>query len=187
VYRGGGDLLLAGNDMRGDPMDWVDFGADLLERAGWSAGQVFFSTLLTGGTAVTFANLPWHYALTLALSAGVASAVLTLAQYAAKLTDLPFWADLLARLVKTFLASLAASFAAAHPFDVASFHWSAALNLAGVAVLSCVAKGFLAHSAGAAAPSAEAGPGAARLQRAASSPSTLSARRYIAAALRQPG
>ena len=92
--------------------------ADFLERAGWSAGQVFFAALLAGGTAVAVANLPWKYASVLALGTAVASVVLTAIQYLAKATNLPFWTDLLVRLGKTFLVSLAGSFAAAHPFDV---------------------------------------------------------------------
>ena len=76
---------------------------DFLERAGWSAGEIFFATMLAGGTAVSVANLPWAYALTLALSAAVSSVILTALQYLAKKTDLTFWPDLLVRLLKTFL------------------------------------------------------------------------------------
>ena len=142
---------------------------DFLERAGWSAGQVFFATLLAGGSAVAAASLPWRYALVLALSAAVASIVLTAIQYLTKLTDLSrwkldrtatFWLDMLIRLVKTFLTSLAASFAAA-PFDVVSFDWPTALNVAVVATLSALGKGLLARGSdsGAAAPGAPAPAG----------------------------
>jgi hypothetical protein len=119
--------------------------ADFIERAGWSAGQVFFATLLAGGTSVSVANLPWKYALVLAVSAAVGSAVLTALQYIARMTDLPFWEDLLARLGKTFLASLLASFAAAHPFDIIAFDWPTALNVAALAVLAALGKGLLAR------------------------------------------
>jgi len=118
---------------------------DFLERAGWSAGQVFFSTLLAGGVGISVATLPWRYAVTLAASAAVASAVLTGVQYLTRTTKLPYLADLAVRLVKTFLASLAASFTAAHPFDLVTFHWTPALNLAVVAVITCLGKGVLAR------------------------------------------
>ena len=101
---------------------WRAVVLDFLERAGWSAGEVFFATLLAGGTAASVVNLPWAYSLTLALSAAVSSAILTALQYLAKQTNLSFWPDLLVRLGKTFLGSLSASFAAAKVFDVTTFH-----------------------------------------------------------------
>lgn len=118
---------------------------DILERAGWSAGQVFFATLLAGGTASTVANLPWRYAVTVAISAAVSSALLTVLQYAGRITDLPFWPDLLVRLGKTFLASLAGSIAAAGVFDVTAFNWESALNVAVIATVTALGKGLLAR------------------------------------------
>ncbi len=117
---------------------------DFLERAGWSAGQVFVATLLAGGTTSAVTNLPWKYSLTLAASAAVSSIVLTGIQYLTRLTALSFWPDLLIRLAKTFLGSLAASFAAG-VFDVATFHWSSALDVAVLATLGALAKGLLAR------------------------------------------
>jgi hypothetical protein len=75
----------------------------------------------------------------------VSSAPLTILQYAAKATSWTFWPDLLIRLVKTFLASLAASIAAAGIFDVTTFAWSTALNVAVVATLGGLGKGLLAR------------------------------------------
>ncbi|HEV2781539.1 MAG TPA: hypothetical protein VGX25_19320 [Actinophytocola sp.] len=151
---------------------------DFLERAGWSAGQVFFATLLAGG-AVSVTNLPWKYASVLALSAGVASLVLTLGQYLADLHPSPnlpapavFWIDLGLRLVKTFLATLAGAFVAAEPFDVTTFDWPAALNLAALAVLAALAKGLLARGSDSGMP-AQAAP---RM-----TPSTLPTRTYLEA------
>jgi hypothetical protein len=127
---------------------------DFVERAGWSAAQVFVATLLAGGTAVAAGGVPWRYAAVLALSAVVVSAVLTAIQYVAQLADLSrlglgrtatFWLDMLIRLAKTFLTSLAASFAAAHPFDVVSFDWPTALNVATLAALGALGKGLLAR------------------------------------------
>ena len=126
---------------------------DFLERAGWSAGQVFFATLLAGGTAIgTIAGLPWEYSTVVALGAAVASVVLTGVQYVSKVdvTRLRppwcrFWVDLLLRLAKTFLASLAGSFAAAHPFDIVTFGWATAVNVAAIATLGVLAKGLLAR------------------------------------------
>lgn len=134
---------------------------DLLERAGWSAGQVFFASLLAGGAgAVT--NLPWKYSGTIALGAGVSSIVLTLLQYLARATNLSFWPDLIVRLGKTFIASLAASIAAAKVFDVTTFHWTAALNVAAVATITALGKGLLARGQAVVAPAiAAAGQAAA--------------------------
>jgi hypothetical protein len=147
---------------------------DILERAGWSAGQVFFATLLAGGTAISLGNLPWKYSLTLAGSAAVASVVLTAVQYLTKLTDLPFWADLAVRAVKTFLSSLLASFAATQVFNVTTFHWTAALNVATVATLTAVGKGLLARSQSAPAPSPGPGEPAAAGQTTVPAPRTTS-------------
>jgi hypothetical protein len=155
--------------------------ADFLERAGWSAGQVLFATLLAGGTSVTVANLPWKYASVLALSAAVGSVVLTAIQYVAKLTNLPFWEDTIVRLGKTFLASLAASFAAAHPFDITKFNWTTALNMAALAVLAALGKGLLARGSNAvtAVDHKTTAPAANTVN-----PSTLPARTYLAAVQR---
>jgi hypothetical protein len=118
---------------------------DFLERAGWSAGQVFFATLLAGGSSVTAANLPWKYASTLAISAGVASIVLTAVQYAARATDLPFWLDVVVRLAKTFLASLGGSIVAGGVFDITTFDWTTALNVALLATITALGKSLLAR------------------------------------------
>jgi hypothetical protein len=142
---------------------------DSLERAGWSAGQVFFATLLAGGTGVSAANLPWRYASTLAIGAAVSSVVLTAVQYLGRITDLPFWPDLLVRLAKTFLASLAASFVASGVFDLTRFSWTTALNVAFLATLSALAKGLLARG-----PVPTPAAPAAR-----TSPSTLPSQTYL--------
>ncbi|SDT45505.1 phage r1t holin [Actinoplanes derwentensis] len=114
-----------------------------MERAGWSAGQVFFATLLAGGVG-TVIDLPWRYSLTLAVSAFVFSLVLTAVQYLSRVTDLAFWPDLLARLAKTFLASLAGSMVAG-VFDVTTFDWESALNVALLATVAALGKGLLAR------------------------------------------
>lgn len=118
---------------------------DFLERAGWSAGQVFLATLLAGGTAGSVGNLPWKYALTLAVSAAVASIILTALQYVGKWTDLTFWQDLLVRLAKTFLSSLSASIVASGVFDITRFSWTVAFNVAFIATIGGLAKGLLAR------------------------------------------
>lgn len=151
---------------------------DFLERAGWTAGQVFVATLLAGGTLVSVANLPWKYASVLALSAGVASIVLTALQYLGQrlagrqITN--FWVDMVLRLAKTFLASLAGSFAAAHPFDITTFHWTTALNLAAVAVLTALGKGLLARGSDTGMAARTTGTTQAR------TPSTLPTSDYLA-------
>jgi uncharacterized membrane protein YjjP (DUF1212 family) len=98
---------------------WRAVVLDFVERAGWSAGQVFFATLLAGGVGSVI-DLPWRYSLTLAISAFVASLLLTAVQYLSKQTNLAFWPDLLTRLAKTFLASLSGSIVAG-AFDVTTF------------------------------------------------------------------
>lgn len=153
---------------------------DFIERAGWSAGQVFFATLLAGGTAATVANLPWRYASVMALSAALASVILTSIQYLSKMTKLGFWPDIIVRLGKTFLASLAGSVAAAHPFNVTTFHWSTALNVAAVAVLTAFGKGLLARTSDTGAAMAGAGIAVNALR----NPSTLTTRNYVLATVR---
>jgi hypothetical protein len=154
---------------------WKAVLLDFLERAGWSAGQVFFATLLAGGTAASVANLPWKYASTIALSAAVSSIVLTALQYATKLTDLPFWPDQLVRLAKTFLGSLAAAILTSGVFDITTFHWSTALNVAFLATITALGKGLLAREHVAVAPSTGEQPAAAPR----TSPSTLSMTTYL--------
>ena len=151
--------------------------ADFLERAGWSAGQVFFATLVAGGSATTVVGLPWKYALILAGGAALTSLVLTAVQYLTKQTDLHFWPDLLVRLAKTFLGSLAGSFAAAHPFDILTFSWTTALNVAAIATLTALGKGLLAGGSKDATtpPTAGADPPVGR------NPSTLPTATYHAA------
>jgi hypothetical protein len=154
---------------------------DFVERAAWSAAQVFFATLLGGGAVVAGGNLPWRYGLTLAGSAAVSSLVLTAIQYLARWTDLPFWLDVLVRLAKTFLGSLAAAFAAANVFDVTTFHWTTALNVAFLATISALGKGLLARGQPAAAPPVG---GQAAVPRPRTSPSTLAIGTYLQAVQR---
>jgi hypothetical protein len=149
---------------------------DFLERAGWSAGQVFFATIVTGGSA---ANLPWKYASTLALSAGVSSIVLTAVQYAARATNLGFWPDMIVRLAKTFLASLGGAIVASGVFDITRFDWTTALNVAALATLTALGKGLLARGQAILAPApAQPGSPAAGHEVVRPSPSTLPATTY---------
>ncbi|BAL88884.1 hypothetical protein AMIS_36640 [Actinoplanes missouriensis 431] len=140
---------------------WRAVVLDFVERGGWSAGQVFFATLLAGGIG-SVADLPWAEALTLAVSAFVSSVILTGVQYLSKQTNLAFWPDLIVRLAKTFLSSLSASILAG-AFDVTTFDWETALNVAFLATLASLGKGLLAREP--AAPNGQVPPDA--------SPSTL--------------
>jgi hypothetical protein len=140
---------------------WRAVVLDFVERAGWSAGQVFVATLLAGGVGSVL-DLPWKYSLTLAVSAFVSSLVLTAVQYLSKLTNLAFWPDLLTRLAKTFLAALSGSMVAG-VFDITTFDWESALNVAFLATAASLGKGLLAREP--AAPNGQVPPGA--------SPSTL--------------
>ncbi|WP_329044883.1 hypothetical protein OG738_26460 [Amycolatopsis sp. NBC_01488] len=143
---------------------------DLLERAGWSAGQVFFATLLAGGSTV--AGLPWSYAATLGLGAAVVSVAGTVLQYLGRKTDLAFWPDLGLRLAKTFLGSLFGSFVAAEAFDIMTFDWATALDVAFLATLTALGKGLLARGPVSSAPDVR------------TSPSTLPVDRYEEAVAR---
>ena len=118
---------------------------DFVERAGWSAGEAFFATLLAGGTTGPVTGLPWKYAFTLAVSAAVLSVLLTAVQYLTGFTKLTFWADLGVRLAKTFIGSFVASTAAAGLFDVTKFDWGTSFNVAVVATLGALGKGLLAR------------------------------------------
>jgi hypothetical protein len=94
---------------------------------------------------VAAVGLPWKYASVLAAGAAVSSIILTALQYLGRFTNLSFWPDTFVRLAKTFLGSLAASFSAAKIFDITTFHWSTALNVAALATISALGKGLLAR------------------------------------------
>ncbi|MDR7274687.1 hypothetical protein [Catenuloplanes atrovinosus] len=118
---------------------------DFVERAGWSAGEVFFATLLAGGTAVGVADLPWVYAITISASAALASVLLTALQYLGRFTNLTFWPDVFVRLTKTFIGSLVASITAAGVFNAVEFDWTTALNVAAVTTIAALGKALLAR------------------------------------------
>jgi hypothetical protein len=81
--------------------------------------------------------------------------------------------------VKTFLASLAASVAADGIFDVTTFDWGTALNVAVLATLAGLGKGLLAREpARAAAPADAESP---QVPAAGPSPSTLPLETYAEA------
>ncbi|QNE16583.1 hypothetical protein F1D05_00045 [Kribbella qitaiheensis] len=149
---------------------WRDVALDFLERMGWSAGQLFFATLLAGGMAASAADLPWKYAGTIAIGGAVSSFVLTVVQYLAGLTNLSFWPDALVRLLKTFVSSFAASIAAAGVLDILTFDFKTAFNVAFLATIGALGKGLLARESAKATPDAR-GP----------SPSTLPTETYEAA------
>ena len=164
---------------------------DFLERAGWSAAQVFVATLLAGGTSTSVASLPWKYALILAGSAAAASAILTALQYLTKLTDLGFWADTVVRLAKTFISSVLASIAAADVFDVTKFDWASALNVAFLATMTALGKGLLAREPAMTAlqttqPADDRRPTDDVAQIVRMSPSTLPITTYVEAITQQP-
>jgi hypothetical protein len=124
---------------------------DFIERAGWTAGQAFLAVLLTTGGPASVGNLPWGLALGMAAGAGVGSLVTTGLLYLSPLTNLSFWPDLLVRLLKTFLSSLIGSMGAG-AFNLLTFDWPSALNLAVITTLSSLGKGMLSRQ-----PESEAG------------------------------
>jgi len=122
--------------------------ADLAERAGWTAGQVFCGVLLTtsSGPAGTI-QLPWRLALVMSTGAALTSLVTSGLLQLGRLTRLTYWADVAVRLAKTFIATLVGAYAASLA-DVLAFDWGAALDLAVVTTVAAMAKGLLARQAG---------------------------------------
>ncbi|MDQ0370533.1 hypothetical protein [Catenuloplanes indicus] len=157
---------------------------DFAERAGWSAGQVFFATLLAGGTTTSVADLPWTYAITVSLSAALASVLLTALQYLGKATNLSFWPDVFVRLAKTFLSSLLASITAAGVFNAIEFDWTTALNVAVVTTIAALGKSLLAREKPTVPGGAES-TGAPEPSGRAASPSTLAPEVYRRAVTRR--
>ncbi len=163
---------------------WKAVLLDFLERAGWSAGQVFFATLLAGGATTAGVGLPWKHASVLALSAAVSSVGLTVVQYLTRATNLAFWPDLVVRLAKTFAGSMVASWAGAHVFDITTFDWTTALNVAFLATIGALGKGLLARGPGSPVPvdpSATVAVGRAAVH---TNPSTLPTATYLEATRR---
>jgi r1t holin len=123
---------------------------DLLERAVWTAGQQFFTVLLATNPKSGFINLPYKVALATAAGAAFVSALTTLVLYIGDLSKKVsgnFWLDTCLRLAKTFIASLLATIGAMQ-FNVLTFDWSNALDIAVVATLTAAAKCFLAAGPG---------------------------------------
>lgn len=138
---------------------------DFVERAAWTAGQQFFTVLLAINSKSGFINLPWKVALATSAGAAVVSLLTTTLQYIPALKKRigkDFWLDLGLRLVKTFIASILGTIGAMQ-FNVLTFDWSNAADLAGVATLTALAKCFLA-----------AGPGQS------ANPSTMQPENYLA-------
>jgi hypothetical protein len=138
---------------------------DFAERALWTGGQQFVAVLLTTSTTSGVIDLPWRIALSTAAGAMGVSLLTTALQYLPVLrrsVGKSFALDLALRLAKTFLASFLGTIGAMQ-LDVLTFSWSNALDLAVVATVGALAKGFLA-----------AGPGIAN------NPSTLPGRTYAA-------
>ncbi len=123
--------------------------ADILERAGWTAGQVFCGVLLTTSSGpVGVIELPWRLSLVMASGAAATSVVTSVLLYLARLTHLPFWGDVGLRLAKTFIAAVAGAYAAGAA-GVLTFHWGGAFDLAVVTTVAAMAKGLLARQASA--------------------------------------
>lgn len=109
-----------------------------LERAATSAGEQFISVIILGGV-VKVSGLPWAAALSTAGGAALISLLLSVTQFA---YVLPFWADVLERGVKTFAASLLATLGGGL-VDLLSVPWHDALDVAALAALLAIIKGYL--------------------------------------------
>ena len=121
---------------------------DYLEKAGWTAGQQFFAVLLATGATGSVIDLPWKLAASMAVGAAIVSLLTTFVQYAASKEGGPFRTDLIWRLVKTFVASVAGAIAADAAFDFTEFDWKDAFDLALLATLGALGKGLLARAPG---------------------------------------
>lgn len=125
-----------------------DFG----ERALWTGGQQFVAVLLATSPSSGFIDLPWRVALSTAAGAMIVSLMTTALQYVPSLRHRigrRFGVDVALRVVKTFVASFLGTVGAMQ-FDVLAFDWSNAFDLAVVATIGALAKGFLAAGPGAA-------------------------------------
>lgn len=126
---------------------------DFAERALWTGGQQFLAVLLTTSSGSGFIDLPWRVSLATAAGAMVVSLLTTTLQYLPALrlqVGRSFAVDLALRVAKTFLASFLGTIGAMQ-FDVLAFDWGNAFDLAVVATLGAVAKGYLAAGVGTAA------------------------------------
>lgn len=123
-----------------------DFIKDAAERAIWSAGQQFFGILVAATAVIHVAGLPWALALSTSAGAFIVSVLLTAAQYLASLSQLPFWADALTRIAKTFIASFLGTLGSGL-VDVTQVHWRAALEVAFIACLPAALKVFTGPNA----------------------------------------
>jgi hypothetical protein len=133
------DVLEAGGARR-EPAPTVDRATgnrvlDQVARAAWTAGAVLIGVLIT--------DMPWKAALTFAVCAAVASCILVGLALIAKVTELPFWIDVLVGMYQAFIAGVASSVAACGVFDVAVFSWSKALEIGAVAAAAALARGVL--------------------------------------------
>lgn len=117
---------------------------DIIERALSSFGQQALTVLLAGQLVTSVTGLPWVGAATTGAGAAVISVLLTYGQYAAGWTNLPVWVDRLVRAGKTFAASLLATFGGGDQvLDILKIDWTQAINVAALATVLAVAKGFL--------------------------------------------
>lgn len=126
--------------------------SDFGERALWTGGQQFLAVLLATSSTAGLIDLPWRIALATATGAMVVSLATTALQYLPLLRrwlGASFALDLVLRLAKTFIASFLGTVGAMQ-FDVLAFDWSNAVDLAVVATIGALAKGFLASGPGAA-------------------------------------
>lgn len=126
---------------------------DFAERALWTAGQQFFAVLLATSPVGGMVDLPWKFALSTAGGAMVVSLLTTALLYIPELKYSlgdSFWADLGTRGLKTFISSLLGTIGAVQ-LDVLELDWPSAFNIAVIATMSGIAKGFLAAGPGDAA------------------------------------
>ena len=132
---------------------------DIGERAGWTAGQQFVAVLVAGTTAETLFDMPWLLALGTSLGAALISVATTLLQvFVPILRGRGFWGDLIARMVKTFVAAFFGAFAVDKAFNLfdQNIDYMAAANLAAVTTVLALGKGLLARGPNARSPEATA-------------------------------
>jgi hypothetical protein len=117
---------------------------DPLERAGSTFVQQFAVVLLATGSGGLLLQQNWQVAGLTALFAAALSIIMWAAQL--PLGVLPGKLDLIARVVKTFLASFGATLIASGATDVVHASWQAAAAIGFTAAMTALIKGLIAFN-----------------------------------------
>lgn len=121
---------------------WRDAG----ERAGTAFGIQAFTIIAAGGISiVSVTGLPYQLIIISGAGAAIVSLITTIVLYLLSLQALGFWPDLGLRTLKAFGSSLLGTVGAVSVDHVITISWVHALDVAAVAAVLTVGKGFLAR------------------------------------------